>query len=222
MDLQLASKPLPQRKWNDHPSNNKVVAIVFIHLGKPPFVKLLTGTVIPLDGKLSSRMDMPATYRTVHGNKCAVRITYEEYVACVREAVEHFFPTGGPHAGTRAAERRRQALSKLTLVHDRLLSHGLLPIPLGPNEPSLHTIRLPPRSCDLDPLDYGVFGTAKRATRKQFYEHRNWDDESNFFVTKLQTMNTDKIINQFPERVNKCIAAKGGHFERNAKPHDVY
>lgn len=216
--VQLGSKPRPQRPWSSSPSKNKVVAIVFIHESKPPFVKLLTGTVIPRDGKLSHNMNLPGSYKTVHGNKSALRITAEEYKACVREAIDHFFPpassTSGFESQTRAAKRRRRAVSRLTLVHDRLLCYGATPIQLGQGLPDLKTIRLPPRSCDLDPLDYGVFNNAKRATRKQFYQHDDWDGESDFFVQTLKKMKMGNIVKQFPKRVDSCLEANGGHFER--------
>lgn len=219
--LQLGSVRPPQRPHLRSGSKNKVCAIVFIHLNKPPFVKLLTGTKVPVNGKLKDELPT-AKYQTKKRGSDALRMTHEEYVDCVRDAVEHFYPkqascSGGSTMDLRSTKARHDRLKKLLLVHDRLLPHGTSAIHLGGGDPDLTTSRLPPRSPDLDPLDYGTFGPGKRATRARFSSHLDWDSESHYFVQTLRNMRTDNVIKEFPHRLKDCLAASGGHFEHKKR-----
>lgn len=213
--VRLASQPLPQQHYSKSGTRNKVVAVVFVHVSKGPFVKLLTGTVVPEDGQLR-HMPKPGTYKTLKGNTAAQRMTQQEYSDCLREALEYYYPPAEEEGQfrSRASVRAQHAdWGRVVLVHDRLLPHGPEKLSLGDKGPVITCRKLPPRSCDLDPLDYGVFGTVKTATRRDFPLHDDWDSESAAFLKGLQDFKTKKLVEAFKTRLKKCLARGGKHVE---------
>ena len=72
----------------------------------------------------------------------------------------------------------------------------------------------PPYSPDLNPLDYSIWSILEQKACRQQHNSiqslkralvRAWDEIS------LETIN--KIVDDFPKRLRKCIEANGGHFE---------
>jgi hypothetical protein len=76
--------------------------------------------------------------------------------------------------------------------------------------------KMSPRSPDLDPLDYAVFGLAKRKWRK-LRTHMSYDEACVEIVQFLSTMQVDAIIDDLPLRLKACIHEKGRHFEGGAE-----
>lgn len=73
----------------------------------------------------------------------------------------------------------------------------------------------PSNSPDLNPMDYAVWSILERKVSAKRYDTvdalkraltRAWDDIS---VEELAT-----IVDNFPKRLNACISARGGHFEK--------
>jgi hypothetical protein len=76
----------------------------------------------------------------------------EEYSPFLKAAWEHFMKQPGFRAHHRSA----------LLVHDRSKAHGSTNVKHSLEEMNLACKVLPPRSPDLMPLDYGVFGSVKQ------------------------------------------------------------
>jgi hypothetical protein len=78
---------------------------------------------------------------------------------------------------------------------------------------------LPAKAPDLDPLDYGVFGTVKRAWEQRCFggpgsNHLSWDERCSLLVEMLLAINPDSHIAALPSRIARCIEAGGAHFKR--------
>lgn len=74
---------------------------------------------------------------------------------------------------------------------------------------------LPPRSPDLDPLDYGVFGAAKRRLREERVRGKvGFDEACKHFMEDLQALDATRIIEQLPLRLQACIESRGAHIEQ--------
>jgi hypothetical protein len=89
----------------------------------------------------------------------------------------------------------------------------------------VHSLLLPVRSPDLDPLYYGVFGTVKRAERKAHNDRApDCDEVCTSFIARLRSLNTDSIIEELPLRLRACKESCGGHIEellRRLKRHST-
>ena len=71
---------------------------------------------------------------------------------------------------------------------------------------------LPPRSPDLDPLDYAVFGQAKRimeTPRPTSLE--SFNEACLKIIAKLQGMDAEVQTAGFRARLEMVVAARGGH-----------
>lgn len=78
---------------------------------------------------------------------------------------------------------------------------------------------LPSKGPDLDPLDYGIFGSVKQAWDKRCFRERytgqmSWQQACQQLIQMLQAVNPDPHIAALPSRIAKCIEAEGGHFEQ--------
>ena len=74
-----------------------------------------------------------------------------------------------------------------------------------------------PRSPDLDPLDYSVFGAAKTRLASDLPLSATWEQRVARFKEILQAAPVDKAIRQMSLRASACIAAGGQHFEHTLK-----
>lgn len=128
----------------------------------------------------------------------------ERYSECVRQAL--LGGNGGSATGTRSA--------KLQLVHDLDSAHTSTAFKQFASTNSIEVVQLPAKAPDLDPLDYGVFGPAKRAWEKQVWADRlGWDAQCQLLIQLLETCNPTAAIKALPSRIEQCIQAKGWHFE---------
>jgi hypothetical protein len=110
----------------------------------------------------------------------------------------------------------RKLRNKVLLIHDRSRVHSKGSIEGVPWEVAMH----PPRSPDLMPLDYGVFGTAKNeevrisSSKKQ---GMSWEERVSTFKTILKGYEVTHTIEQYPKRLKACIDNNGHHFEDSLK-----
>jgi len=74
---------------------------------------------------------------------------------------------------------------------------------------------LPPRSPDLDPLDYAVFASAKQEMRRQMEgaPHLSWDAACAWLIRQLRSLDASAMIEQLRKRLHACVAAQGARFE---------
>jgi hypothetical protein len=169
-----------------------VNAIVFVSLMKGPFVWVGTG---------SSGTKTPAAkgFKTSQGQR-ATKLTKTEYAAACQEAMKHFLPgyTG------------RQMESAI-LVHDRAAIHHNSSVEVGRNK-QVRAIKAPPRSPDLMPLDYCVFGSVKNKMLRLGLRAQDWSIRAQTFVELLEGFDATKCIEAFKKKLHLCIEAGGGHF----------
>lgn len=100
------------------------------------------------------------------------------------------------------------------LVHDRDSAHTSKAFNSWAASKGMKVLQLPAKAADLDPLDYAIFGTVKTAWRKQVWQQRlSWDDQCRLLIAKLQEFDPSSSIAALPSRIQRCIAARGWHFE---------
>ena len=119
------------------------------------------------------------------------------------------------HRSNRAG--RRQGPVKLVLDRDSV--HLNKRFKAFGKEHGMKVLFLPTKAPDLDPLDYGIFGTVKTAFEKRCFSGRqsgqlSWEQQCQILIEMLEAVNPDSTIAALPDRIQRCIAAGGGHFER--------
>ena len=103
---------------------------------------------------------------------------------------------------------------RASLLHDRDPAHQSKEFAAFAERSGIRVAVLPPRSPDLDPLDYGVFGTVKNQLEKEVEQQGlDWSQRCSRLVELLEGFNPDAAIIALPGRIERCIAARGGHFE---------
>lgn len=189
---------VPQRPYTGGPSSRRTLRVsAFIRLGYKPKVIVLTGS------KFKDCPPIP-TYQTASGGTHS-RMGSAEYVAALTRVLR----STGP-----AAQRSTRSSRGTVLWHDHDPSHKANDTKQWLEEQHIQCVQTPVRSPDLSPLDYGVFGVAKRRWRRAVQrEGLGWDDACKSFIRELESMDTDNIIKQLPLRLEACLEAKGGHIE---------
>jgi hypothetical protein len=104
------------------------------------------------------------------------------------------------------------------LLHDRDPAHKDSIVSSWCQAKGITIELLPERSPDLDPLDYGFFGVAKRKLDQAIQRHQlGWGDRCTELLKILRTQPADKIIAELPLRWQACIQAKGRHFDQQLR-----
>ncbi len=187
----------PVRLYQDHGKRRALKLCVFINLCGGVLLFETTGT--DYGGY------KPGKGYTTKKNEEAHSITAEEYNDYVREAVKTY--NKNPSF--------RKLRNKVLLIHDRSRVHSKGSIEGVPWEVAMH----PPRSPDLMPLDYGVFGTAKNEEVRISRSKKNfsWEERVSTFKTILKEYKGEHTIKQYPKRLKACINNIGYHFEDSLK-----
>jgi hypothetical protein len=109
--------------------------------------------------------------------------------------------------------------TNLVLWHDRDTAHIARATTEHLEEQKLTVMVLPARSPDLDPLDYGVFGPAKRRmARARATGGLGWDDACKAIIDDLRSNTaTDAVVDQLSLRLQACIDVGGRHIEAQLK-----
>ena len=118
-------------------------------------------------------------------------IVGEEYMDCVKAAMEHFMKCPS------FAKLRSKAL----LVHDRSRVHSSTPVQHGLPDLPLRAVLQPARSPDLQPLDYGIFGFTKNELGRTRIEGGKWVDRVHKFMEILRRVSPSPTIAEFPLRL---------------------
>lgn len=127
----------------------------------------------------------------------------EEYADFVEEAWQHFMR----NADFRS--RHRDAW----VLHDRDPAHRGEAVRQRLEKLRLDARLLPPRSPDLQPLDYGIFGNCKRQLAKESMQLRDWQSKAIEFKKLVEAAPFQNVIRQFPLRLQACVKNGGRHFE---------
>lgn len=116
--------------------------------------------------------------------------------------------------GDRVGRRARRPAGGLKLVHDRDPAHTGNAFKSFANSRGMTVVTLPAKAPDLDPLDYGVFGTVKREWEKQVWQgHLGWFDQCQLAIQLLEGFDASAAIAALPHRIQQCIESHGWHFE---------
>lgn len=115
---------------------------------------------------------------------------------------------------TTTAGRPSRGSTDLKLMHDRHPAHTSKDFKAFVSSNLFTAELLPAKAPDLSPLDYGLFPVVKNAWRRQVQQRRlSWADQCSLLIELLSNTNVDSIIEALPNRVKKCIASGGSHFE---------
>lgn len=190
--------PKPKRLLKDDAnSGQQWLAVVLIKLGRRPVVTPVPAPADPYSyttwlsrGKDPKKRDLTA-------------ITYKRIVKDV------VLGKGNLRDGTISRPRRT-----IYLLHDRDPAHKSKLFAQFAANYNIHSELLPARSPDLDPLDYGVFGPAqKKLDRELELRSMTFEEQCNFLQEAIESADVDAAIMALPDRIARCIKAKGGHFE---------
>lgn len=114
----------------------------------------------------------------------------------------------------RVDRRARRPAGGLKLVHDRDPAHTSTAFKAYASSKDITVVTLPSKAPDLDPLDYGVFGSVKREWQRQVWQqHMSWDQQCQLAIRLLQDFDASASIAALPYRMQQCIDAHGWYFE---------
>lgn len=191
--------PEVQRHYTAQAERGMVNAAVAISLSGGVYVGEYTGTRHP---------GCPVIPKYVNAKgKVMAGMGAEEYTHFLAAAWEYF---------KEQRAFRRYARSAM-LVHDRNTVHKSTVVSKWLEKHQIQSSLAPPRSPDLMPLDYGVFGTVKQElSRAQGYSVA-WEGRANKFLELVRQPPSEQVILSFRKRLLACLQAKGGHFEKTLR-----
>jgi hypothetical protein len=189
----------PQRFYTNKENRRQLNLAVFCNIHGGIFIIETTGS--KYDG-----YEAGTKYLTQAGND-ASKMVAGEYMHCVQAALNHFmqYPAF------------REVRESAMLVHDKSKVHMSKPVKKGLEDLALRVVVGPPRSPDLMPLDYGIFGFTKTQLERNLTKHANWGDRVQKFKELLRTASPVATIEEFPLRLQACINAKGSHLASGLK-----
>lgn len=107
-------------------------------------------------------------------------------------------------------------------MHDRSKVHTSKAFTKWASEQGIDVLLLPTKGADLNPLDYSVFGTAKKKWLKAVQgSSMGWEEGRQLFIDLLKGSNPSKAIEQLPGRMQWCIQKEGWHFESSMQKQKV-
>lgn len=116
--------------------------------------------------------------------------------------------------GSKVMRRRGVSSAGVRLLHDRSRVHTSKAFTKWAAEQGIDVLLLPTKGADLDPLDYSVFGTAKKKWLKAVQGgSMGWEEGRQLFIDLLEGSNPSKAIEQLAERMQWCIQKEGWPFE---------
>ena len=169
---------------------------VFVSYGKKPICFVTQSSSCP---------GLPPSDHTPRDNK---GLATKEYLYFLKELDRQVV--------IRCATRKR-ARKERVLVHDRASFHKSKEFQEGARRLGWEPILLPPKGCDISPLDTSYFGVAKQ---KWLMEYRwkeggarppPWEVLGKGFVECLLATSPDNHIISVPGRIARCIKFEGGH-----------
>ena len=141
------------------------------------------------------------------GPKPATSMGGEEYLHFVKAAWEGFMQQPA----------FRRIAKGAVLIHDKSRIHTSKAVQQGLADMGLAYMVQPPRSPDLMPLDYGVFGGMKSQLARAARRFKTWEETVQAFKGMLLAFDPRATIAQFKLRIDKVIEMKGKHIESGLK-----
>ena len=154
--------------------------------------------VQPFSGTTYAKYRAKKEYHTKKGAK-AESLTSEEYVdilARIKRVLRRSHRNKKRHA---------------YLIHDRDPAHLTEEAAQEVEGTGIQLMTLPPRSPDLDPLNYAVFAHSKTWLKRQNLP--DWDNRCEIYIEHLKHLDPVTQTAGYRARLKKVIAAKGGHIE---------
>lgn len=189
----------PERHHTDKQSRRVVNVAVAISICGGVYVKEVTGTSYQGCEEIQQ-------FNTAKG-VAAKSMGGEEYMLFLKDALQHFSAQPAFRA------QRRHAL----LVHDRSRVHQSKCVQQGLAAMKLESILAPPRSPDLMPLDYGLFGTIKQQLGRELPPTAKWEAKAPRFMQLLTEASIQAAVEGYRMRLEACIAAGGYHIDEALK-----
>jgi hypothetical protein len=189
----------PQRAHTDNPRTKSLVLGVAVCMAGGIYMKDMTGT--QYDG-----MQPIKPYYNRDGQPCK-RYGGEEYSDFLRDAFRNFMGV---------TEFRRQSQHAL-VVHDRSKAHTSGAAALALSQLQLKAQLLPPRSPDLQPLDYGIFSTSKVKLARELGARSDWSRRVATLKNLIRASPYQQSILQFEKRLKACINVGGQHIDASLK-----
>lgn len=187
----------PARLYVDAPRRRSLKLAVACCKTGGVFIKELSGTTY--DGRQPTKEYLNAKGKGYSSMGAA------EYMDFLKDAWAHFMRNPKFRASRHLA----------MLMHDRFKVHQAKLVQEGLLKMRVKAELQPPRSPDLQPLDYGIFGAAKTKLGRAARCCRKWEERVAMFTQILLAIKPGPIIDQFPLRLEACIQANGGHIEKH-------
>lgn len=141
-------------------------------------------------------------------DKHAAKLTSAEYI----DFLEKVLRTVAKHAP-------RSMLRKgLVIIHDRDRTHLTKEVTAFCAAAGVRVEALPPRSPDLDPLDYGVFNNAKAWLELNYPRMTTpWKTRCKQFQKRIKATDVKKLTEHYLLRLQAVINTHGGHIEEELR-----
>lgn len=189
--------PKPSRTFTAEARGKLKVAVALVPGAGAVHIKGLSGTTCP-----EFKPDRSYFTKQSKGTKVATSMTTEEYARFASEVLDLL---------------KKKKLSAIW-VHDRDPAHLSKAVPQLIEAQGHKVMVLPPRSPDLDPLDYAVFGHSKRwLDQVNRAPHVSWEARCTAFFDHLRQLDPSRQVAGYPKRLLMVIQEKGGHIEDKMK-----
>ncbi len=178
-------------------SNRKSLKVaVAINLLGGVFVKEITGT--KYDGCEGVKPYLIRVGKTCNFRPAA-KLGAEEYVEFLKDAVQHF----------KDKLNTRRYTPSFMLVHDRDKTHSSHFVTTWLESEGMAAELSPPRSPDLMPLDYSVFGTCKTKLMKDLPRSSPFTQQVMRLLELLRGFDTKATIEHFKDRLREVVKNGG-------------
>lgn len=186
---------VPQRLHVDQPRRRNLNLAVACCMAGGVYCQEVTGT--QYDGYTPAKQ-----YQYPNGKPYA-SMGAEEYCYFLDSAMEHF------KKQLHFRSRKGQAL----LVHDKSTVHTSKVVQQHLDSRHLEVMVMPPRSPDMQPLDYGIFSTCKTKLAKHLGRTQAWTPRVLELKDLIVNADIAPPIRGIVGRLEACVSSGGGHIE---------
>ena len=187
--------PRPHRAHAAQPRPSSLVLGVAVCIHGGVYIQEITGTNYTGMEQLKAYLNKAGDPRKRYGG--------EEYSDFLQRAWSIFM--------TNTAFRRRS--QHALVIHDRSPAHTAAVVTQTLKDLESKAELLPPRSPDLQPLDYGIFSTSKANLARDRQLTPDWSGKAIAFKHFIRTSPYESSIRQFKERLDACMRVGGRHID---------